>query len=119
MSKLYDVINKTINAPSMEEAEQILFGSNGIVINSCNIKFRKEIRDEFKEMNIYNKYNNLVLYESHIHYNKNFSKIFENLEIDKISILDLIGNNGKINKNEFKNIFKNSMFNFSRFLIKY
>jgi len=34
MSKLYDIVNKTINATSMDEAEQILFGSDGIVINS-------------------------------------------------------------------------------------
>lgn len=34
MSRLYDIVNKTINASSMTEAEQILFGSNGIVINS-------------------------------------------------------------------------------------
>lgn len=79
---------------------------NGIVINSCNIKFRKEIRDDFKKANIYSKYNSLVLYESCIHLEKNPDRVLKKLEEDKVLILNLIGNNGEINKNEFKNIKK-------------
>lgn len=79
---------------------------NGIVINSCNIKLPKIIKDKFKKINIYEAYNDLTLYESIINEETNFSRIFERLEEDKISISNLIGNNGTINKKEFKNIFK-------------
>lgn len=79
---------------------------NGIVINSCNIKLPKIIKDKFKKINIYEEYNDLTLYESIINEETNFSIIFERLDEDKISISNLIGNNGTINKKEFKNIFK-------------
>lgn len=79
---------------------------NGIVINSYNIKLPKIIKDKFKKINIYEEYNDLTLYESIINQETNFSRIFERLDEDKISISNLIGNNGTINKKEFKNIFK-------------
>ena len=79
---------------------------NGIVINSCDIKFIKEKRDKFKKLNIYNKYNSIILYHSTINKEKNIDKIFQKLDEDKVTILNLIGNNGNINKNEFKNIIK-------------
>jgi len=79
---------------------------NGIIINSCDIKFKKEIRDKFKDMNIYYNYNNLLLYSSIIQQEKNFDNIFKKIDEDKVIITNLIGNNGVINKNEFKNIFK-------------
>ena len=103
----YEIFDKAIIINCAEEDVNIkskIF--NGIVINSCNIKFKKEIRDKFKEMNIYYKYNSLLLYGSKIEGEKNFNKIFQKLEEDKVIISNLIGNNGIINKSEFKNIFK-------------
>ena len=57
----YDIFNKAIIINCMEDNIKIkskLF--NGIVINSCNIKFKKEIIDKFKKIELYNKYNSLV-----------------------------------------------------------
>ena len=103
----YEIFNKAIIINCTENNINIkskLF--NGIVINSCDIKFKKEIRDKFRKINIYDKYNNLLLYESNINEEKDFDAIFEKLDEDKVIITNLIGNNGIINKNEFKNIFK-------------
>lgn len=103
----YEIFNKAIIINCLEDNIKIkskLF--NGIVINSCNIKFKKEIRDKFKKIDIYHKYNSLLLYESTINQEKSFNKIWERLEEDKVIISNLIGNNGVINKKEFKNINK-------------
>lgn len=103
----YELFNKSIIVNCAENDVKIkskLF--NGIIINSCNIKLPKIIKDKFKKINIYDKYNSLILYESIINREINFIKIFEKLEEDKISILNLIGNNGIINKKEFNNISK-------------
>ena len=103
----YEIFNKSIIINCLEDNIKIkskLF--NGIVINSCNIKFKKEIRDKFKKIDIYHKYNNLLLYESTINQERSFNKILERLEEDKVIISNLIGNNGVINKKEFKNINK-------------
>lgn len=103
----YEVFNKAIIINCADEDVKIkskLY--NGIVINSCDIKFKKDIRDKFRKINIYHRYNNLLLYESNIYKEKNFNKIFEALDEDKVRVISLIGNNGDINKSEFKNIFK-------------
>lgn len=103
----YEILDKAIIINCIDENIRIkskLF--NGIVINSCNIKFSKNIRDKFKRMNIYHKYNTLILYHSNIYEEKDFNNIFNKLDEDKVFISNLIGNNGNINKNEFKNIFK-------------
>lgn len=103
----YTLFNNSIIINCAEKGIKIkskLF--NGIVINSCNIKLPKIIKDKFKKINIYEEYNDLTLYESIIDEETNFSRIFERLDEDKISISNLIGNNGTINKKEFKNIFK-------------
>lgn len=102
--KLFDksiIINCTENDIKIKSK---LF--NGIVINSCNIKLPKTIKDKLKKMNVYDGYNCLALYESILNKEKNLNLTFERLEKEKISILNLIGNNGIINKKEFKNICK-------------
>lgn len=103
----YEIFDKAIIINCIEENIKIkskLF--NGILINSCNIKFSKDIRDKFKKINLYNKYNSLILYQSQIYEEKDFESIFNKLDEDKVYISNLIGNNGNINKNEIKNIFK-------------
>ena len=45
MSKLYDIVEKVINTESMIEAEQILYGKDGIVINSS--EYYKNIISNF------------------------------------------------------------------------
>lgn len=103
----YELFNKSIIINCTENDIKIkskLF--NGIVINSCNIKLPKIIKDKFKRINIYDDYNWLALYESITNNETNFDRILEKINDDKIYILNLIGNNGIINKNEFKNISK-------------
>ena len=78
----------------------------GIIINSYEITFRKEIIEKFKKIKVYNAYNRLLLYGSLIEKQENIIKIYEKLEEDKIVVTNIIGNNGYINKKEFKNINK-------------
>ena len=79
---------------------------NGIVVNNYKIELPKELKDKFKKANLFNEYNNFILYESMLNSEKNIFKIYNRIEEDKIMIKNLVGNNGIINKNEFKNICK-------------
>ena len=78
----------------------------GIIINSYEITFRKEIIEELKKLKVYNAYNKLLLYASIIEKEEDIIKVYEQIEEDKIVIINIIGNNGYINKKEFKNINK-------------
>ena len=78
----------------------------GIIINSYEITFRKEIIEELKNLKVYNAYNKLLLYASIIEKEEDIIKVYEQIEEDKIVIINIIGNNGYINKKEFKNINK-------------
>ncbi len=79
---------------------------NGIVVNNYKIELLKEIKNKFKKANLFNEYNNFILYESMLNSEKNIFKIYNRIEEDEIIIKNLVGNNGIINKNEFKNICK-------------
>ena len=65
---------------------------NGIIINSINLKLKKEIKMGFE--NISNEFDELILAES----------IMEKLDIKRIKIDSLIGNSGIISKTEIKNL---------------
>lgn len=80
---------------------------NGIIANSCDIEFKKEVINRFKQMEIYDNYKKLLLYASIIENEENILKIYEKLKLDNVTITGLIGNSGIINKKEFKNINKN------------
>ena len=76
---------------------------NGIVVNSIRIKFSKELNEIFNRNFLLDKYDNIILYESTINWkDKNYNKIEEKKEKDKVKILNLIGNNGIISKREIK-----------------
>lgn len=76
---------------------------NGIVVNSVRIKFSKELNEIFNRNFLLDKYDNMILYESIIDWkDKNYNKIEEKKENDKVKILNLIGNNGIISKREIK-----------------
>lgn len=79
---------------------------NGIIVNSYDINFKKEIIDKFKKSNIYENYTKLLLYASIIENEFDISKNINNLDNNKILITKLIGNNGTISKKEFKNVNK-------------
>lgn len=103
----YKLFDKAIVINCIEDNIKIkskLF--NGIVINSYQIKFRKELINHFKKDEIESQYNHLLLYESTIYNEKNINKLFEKIEEDKVNITSLIGNNGIINKKEIKNLSK-------------
>lgn len=78
---------------------------NGINVNSCDIEFKKDIINRFKQQGIYESYSRLLLYASIIE-KENYLKIEEQLEKDNVNIISLKGSNGTINKREFKNIEK-------------
>ena len=76
---------------------------NGIVVNSVNIKFSERLKELFDKNFLLGKYDNIILYESTINCrNRDYSKIEEKKENDKVKILNLIGNNGIISRREIK-----------------
>lgn len=97
----YEINNKAIIINTQEQLKIKSKLFNGIVINSYGIKMAKEITEKFKQANLLHKYDNLILYESIININ-NLKNIEEKIEKDKVRLLNLIGNNGVINKKEFK-----------------
>lgn len=100
----YEINNKAIiiNTEESLKIKTKLF--NGIIINLYKIKFSKELRDIFSRNGLLHRYNNLILYESIMNLNEN--EYSELLEKDKVRITNFIGNNGIINKKEFKIIAK-------------
>lgn len=103
----YEIFDKAIIINCIKDNIKIksrLF--NGIVINSLEIKLKKEIIDSFKQMDLYCCYKNLLLYASIIEKEENIFNIHERINHDNINIVNLIGNNGLINKKEIKNIAK-------------
>lgn len=76
---------------------------NGVVVNSCNIKFKKDIQEQFKKCNIFSEYSSILLYESILNLN-NLEYSINKIKEDKVYITNLIGNNGIINKKELKSI---------------
>ena len=101
----YDIFDKAIILNCIDNNIKIksrLF--NGIIINSCDIEYKKEIINEFKEIKIYENYTRLMLYASSIEKEDNIFKVNEKLNEDCLSVISLIGNSGIINKKEFQNI---------------
>ena len=99
----YDINNNAIiiNTKNSLKVKSKLF--NGIVINSYEIKFLQKLKNKFNNNNLLHRYDNLILYESIIDWkNANDKNIIEKIEEDNIKIINLIGNNGIINKKEFK-----------------
>ena len=78
----------------------------GININSYDINMNKEIINIFKKIHIYENYKKLILYASIIEKDNDFFDSYNNIDDNKVSIINFIGNNGIINKNEFKNVTK-------------
>ena len=76
-----------------------LLGFDGIIINNVLIKLNEEKENYFKKFNIYNEFNILELYESSIIREGYTQKLKEFINND-IKIVNLIGNNGKIDKKE-------------------
>lgn len=97
----YNICNNAILINCYKENIKIksrLF--EGIIVNSYDINLDKESIQKFKDINIYHSYKKIILYASIIE-NKSKNNIAENAKV-----VNLIGNNGIINKKEFKNIAK-------------
>lgn len=78
----------------------------GIVINSYDITIDKELIQKFKDINIYYNYKNIILYAALLEKDKNTIIEYQNNDKEKSKITNLVGNNGIINKKEFKNMIK-------------
>jgi len=102
----YEIFDKAIIINCLKDNIKIktrLF--NGINVNSCDIEFKKDIINRFKQLEIYESYSRLLLYASIIE-KENYLTLEEKLEMDNVNIISLKGSNGTINKREFKNIEK-------------
>jgi len=77
-------------------------GFSGINVNYYDIEVNNNLMNKFIENNIYDAFDKTILYES-ILYNKNrYQTIRERISKDEIKLKGLIGNNGVINKKEYK-----------------
>ena len=76
---------------------------NGIVINSINIKLKKETKQKFVNSQLFNSFSCLILYESLLN-NMSIKEIENKIHDDKVNIVNLVGNNGIINKKEIKQL---------------
>lgn len=104
----YEIFNNAIIINCIKDNIKIknkLF--NGIVVNSYNIKYKKELITKFKKMKISENYNKLLLYASTIE-EKNIEEAYKKIEEDKVSICGLIGNNGILCKKEIKEKVQNT-----------
>lgn len=103
----YEIFNNAIIINCLKENIQIknkLF--NGIVVNSYNIKYKKELMNKFKNMQISENYSKLILYASIIE-EKNIEESYKKIDEDGVSICGLVGNNGILCKKEIKEKLKN------------
>ena len=74
----------------------------GIVINSYRIKFSKELRNKFLRQNMWYNFGKLELYAGVMKWEQSdYYMMLEQLEIHQVKIICFIGNNGKINEEEF------------------
>lgn len=104
----YEIFNNAIIINCIKDNIKIknkLF--NGIIVNSYNIKYKKELITKFKKMKISENYNKLLLYASTIE-EKNIEEAYKKIEEDKVSICGLIGNNGILCKKEIKEKVQNT-----------
>lgn len=95
----YKINNKAIiiNINKKTKINSKLF--SGININYYKIKY-KDI-EIFSQNNMNKYFDTNILYESYIYRKDNLYNILEQINKDKVEIIELIGNNGKINCEEF------------------
>lgn len=98
----YEIFNNAIVINCIKDNIRIkakLF--DGIVVNSYNIKYKKELMNKFKTMQVNENYNKLMLYASTIE-EKNIGEVYKKVEEDSVSISGLVGNNGILCNKEIK-----------------
>ena len=78
-------------------------GFNGITINDCKLSFIKSTQNKFEE-EIYNDFSPNILYESYLYRKAKPENIIKQISNDNVKIEYLIGNKGRINELEFKNL---------------
>lgn len=79
-------------------------GFNGININDCKVNYAEKIQNEFTKEEIYNDFPSNILYETYLYRKDKPENILKQIINDKVKIEYLIGNKGKINELEFKNL---------------
>jgi len=103
----YDIFDKAIIINCIDDYIKIKSKRfEGITINSYEIEFNPKNNYALMQSELKHNYTNLSLYASIIEKEENFLKIFEYIKKDNLNIVNLIGNSGDINKNEFENIEK-------------
>ena len=95
-----------VNVYKKIKIESLIF--NGINILDCYIDFDDRIKDEFKKIGIYNDFSPNIIYESYLYKKDKVENIVKQIINNKVKILYLIGNKGKINELEFKHIISKS-----------
>lgn len=98
-------INKTAIILNIEQTVKMknkIF--NGITINMFEIKIPDEIKENLKKENLETFFTNAILYESIIKKYGKLEPIREQIKKDKITIDYMIGNKGKLSKEEYARV---------------
>lgn len=91
----YNICRNSVIINLSDEKIHKLTAFDGIIINNVQIDFDDNIRDIFIKHNLYGSFENSELYES---------IVGEDVDISKIRLKELIGNNGIINFHELYSI---------------
>lgn len=75
---------------------------SGINANFYRVLLPEKYRIWFESNNIYNEFNEAILYESVLYQKNSYESIVKEIEENKSKILCLIGNNGEIQEQEYK-----------------
>lgn len=76
----------------------------GIMINTFTIHLNKKLIEEFEKSGIYHNYSKLLLYACLLEKEISIQKLYNRVKEDNVIVNSVIGNNGFINKVEFKNL---------------
>lgn len=102
----YKINRKAILIHIQEKVKMESLQFSGINVYDCNINFAPKIQDEFKQQPVYNQFYPNILYETYLYRKDNPENIIKQIQADQVFIEYLIGNKGKINELEFKNLFQ-------------
>ena len=104
MINKYNINKNAVIIQIYEKVKIESIGFNGITINNCKVSFADKIKNEFKKEEIYNNFSSNILYESYLYRKDKPENIIKQIVNDQVKIEYLIGNKGRINELEFKNL---------------
>lgn len=102
----YNIFRKAIIVNVRDEIKIYSKGFEGISIINYQITLNKKHKELLKKYNLYDDFENNVLYESLIYRKDNVKNIIKQIKNDEVKISNLLGKRGIINTEEYKSVKK-------------